>query len=64
MREWACEKLGVDLQATAAQIKKAYRRKAMAAHPDRAKPEDKEAATAEFKEIQEAYSILSRGAPS
>ncbi len=49
--------LGVGSSATSAEIKKAYRRLAKQYHPD-ARPGD--AATAErFKEINEAYSVLS-----
>ena len=51
------DSLGVSRDATAADIKKAYRRLAMKYHPDR----NKEDANAEdkFKEIQEAYDVLS-----
>ena len=49
--------LGVDRTADAAAIKKAYRRKAMALHPDR-NPDDAEAEAA-FKEAAEAYEVLS-----
>ncbi len=49
--------LGVDRKATAEEIKKAYRKLARQYHPDR-NPDDK-GAEERFKEIQEAYSILS-----
>ncbi len=49
--------LGVDKKASLADIKKAYRKLARKYHPD-LNPGDK-AAEAKFKEIQEAYSILS-----
>ncbi len=49
--------LGVDRKAAAADIKKAYRRLARKYHPD-LNPGDK-SAEAKFKEIQEAYSVLS-----
>ncbi len=49
--------LGVERKASAAEIKKAYRRLARKYHPD-LNPGDK-AAEARFKEIQEAYSVLS-----
>lgn len=51
------ELLGVAKTATADEIKKAYRRKAMKYHPDR-NPDDK-TAEAKFKEIGEAYAVLS-----
>lgn len=49
--------LGVERKATIADIKKAYRRLARKYHPD-LNPGDK-SAEAKFKEIQEAYSVLS-----
>lgn len=49
--------LGVPHNASEAEIKKAYRRLAMKYHPDR-NPGNKEAET-KFKEIKEAYEILS-----
>jgi molecular chaperone DnaJ len=49
--------LGVERNASEAEIKKAYRRLAMKYHPDR-NPGDK-AAEAKFKEAKEAYEILS-----
>jgi hypothetical protein len=45
--------LGVDVKATAAQIKKAYYLKAMKFHPD--KNPDDPAAEEKFKSISEAY---------
>jgi len=51
------ELLGVDRSASTADIKKAYRKLAMQYHPDR-NPNDK-TAEAKFKEIAEAYEILS-----
>ncbi len=51
------EVLGVSKNASEADIKKAYRRQAMKYHPDR-NPDDKTTG-AKFKEVQEAYSILS-----
>lgn len=48
--------LGVDKNATQAEIKKAYRKQALKHHPDRSDAEDAEE---KFKEINEAYQILS-----
>lgn len=50
--------LGVDKTATPEEIKKAYRKLAMKWHPDR-NPDDKANAENKFKEIGEAYSVLS-----
>ena len=49
--------LGVDKNATEAEIKKAYRKKAIQFHPDK-NPDNKEAEE-KFKEAAEAYEILS-----
>ena len=51
------EVLGVDKNATADEIKKAYRKKAIQYHPDK-NPGDKEAEE-KFKEAAEAYEVLS-----
>ena len=51
------EVLGVSKNATADEIKKAYRKKAVQYHPDR-NPGDKEAEE-KFKEAAEAYDVLS-----
>lgn len=50
--------LGVSKNASADEIKKAYRKQALEWHPDRHKDE-KEAAEKRFKEINEAYQVLS-----
>lgn len=50
--------LGVSKGASGDEIKKAYRKQALEWHPDRHK-DDKEAAEKRFKEINEAYQILS-----
>ena len=52
------ETLGVDKGASQDEIKSAFRKLAKQYHPDICK-EDKETAEAKFKEIQEAYSVLS-----
>lgn len=50
--------LGVDRNASDAEIKKSYRRLAMKYHPDRNKDNPAEA-EAKFKQIKEAYEVLS-----
>lgn len=50
--------LGVTKSASADEIKKAYRKQALEWHPDK-HSEDKEAAEKRFKEINEAYQVLS-----
>lgn len=52
------EVLGVSREATAEEIKKAYRRLARKYHPD-ANPDNKAEAEERFKEIAEAYEVLS-----
>ncbi len=49
--------LGVDKSATDGEIKKAYRKLAMKYHPDKNK--DDKTAEAKFKEVSEAYAVLS-----
>lgn len=51
--------LGVTKTASAADIKSAYRKKALEWHPDRHQGSDKEEAERKFKEINEAYQVLS-----
>lgn len=53
------EVLGVEKAATEAEIKSAYRRKAKECHPD-LHPDDKQAEE-RFKELNEAYEVLSDG---
>ena len=52
------EVLGIERGATADQIKQAFRRLAMKHHPDR-NPSNKKEAEERFKEISEAYEVLS-----
>ena len=51
--------LGVSKSASSDEIKKAYRKQALEWHPDKHAGSDKEAAEKRFKEINEAYQILS-----
>lgn len=50
------EILGVNKSATSAEIKRAYRKLVHQLHPDRNKSSD---APEKFKEVQEAYEVLS-----
>ena len=52
------ETLGVQKTATDEELKKAYRKLAKKYHPD-ANPDNKKEAEAKFKEISEAYEVLS-----
>jgi molecular chaperone DnaJ len=53
------EVLGVKRNATLEEIKKAYRDLALRYHPDRAPQEQKKEAEEKFKELSEAYAVLS-----
>jgi molecular chaperone DnaJ len=53
------EILGVPKTASAADIKKVYRSLALKHHPDRVGESEKKAAEEKFKEISEAYGVLS-----
>ena len=52
------ETLGVERDAGEAEIKKAYRQRAKELHPDR-NPSDRAKAAEEFKQVSEAYEVLS-----
>lgn len=51
--------LGVQRNANAKEIKKAYREKALRWHPDKVKDDEKEEAEKKFQDIGEAYEVLS-----
>lgn len=53
------EVLGIDKGATDKEIKKAYRKLAKQYHPDVVEEDKKEEASEKFKEISEAYAVLS-----
>jgi len=51
--------LGVSREASADDVKKAYRKLALQWHPDRHPPAERESAEVQFKRIAEAYEVLS-----
>lgn len=51
--------LGVDREASNDEVKKAYRKLAMQYHPDRVNEAEKKQAEEKFKEISEAYAVIS-----
>jgi molecular chaperone DnaJ len=53
------EILGLSKGASKDEVKKAYRKLAMEHHPDRVSAEEKKGAEERFKEISEAYAVLS-----
>eukprot|EP01052_Picozoa_sp_SAG31_P007053 SAG31_NODE_331_length_17518_cov_32.495042_18_plen_260_part_00 len=55
--------LGVQRGATAEELKRAYRQKAMQFHPDR-NPDNREMAERKFKEVTEAYNSVAGGSAS
>jgi curved DNA-binding protein CbpA len=58
MHAFLLDAQGVNKTATDDELKKAYRRLAVKHHPDK-NPDNKEAAEEKFKEISEAYDVLS-----
>ncbi len=55
------EILGLAKNASEDEIKKAYRKLSMKFHPDRVSAEEKAEAEVKFKEMKEAYEVLSNG---
>lgn len=53
------EILGIKKDATVQQVKKAYRSMALRYHPDRVEEDKKAASEEKFKEVSEAYGVLS-----
>jgi len=51
--------LGIEKSATQSDVKKAYRRKARATHPDKNPGIDPEVSTKNFREVVQAYEVLS-----
>ena len=51
--------LGVDKNCQLSDVKKAYRKLALKYHPDRVPKEKKEESTVKFREVSEAYEVLS-----
>jgi len=51
--------LGLDQTCQLKEIKKAYRKLALQYHPDRVPADKKEASTVKFREVNEAYEVLS-----
>ncbi|KAI9459039.1 hypothetical protein F5148DRAFT_1219613 [Russula earlei] len=52
------ETLGIQTDATDDQIRKAYKKRALQTHPDRAPPEQKTIAEDEFRKVNNAYEVL------
>ncbi|KLJ13385.1 hypothetical protein EMPG_11674 [Blastomyces silverae] len=50
--------LNIDKSATKEEIRKAYRKAALAHHPDKVSPEEREGAEVRFKAVSQAYDIL------
>lgn len=51
--------LGVGVDATQEELKRAYRRKAALVHPDKVIHENRERATQEFQRLSHAFGVLS-----
>ncbi len=56
---WACQILEVDIKNSEEQVKTAFRKKVLQWHPDRHTEEDKKMAEEKFKEVVNAYELLS-----
>ncbi len=54
--------LGVEVDATQEELKRAYRRRAARLHPDKVIHEDRERATQEFQHLCHAFEVLSDAA--
>lgn len=50
--------LGISPDATAAEVRRAYRRTALRVHPDRTSSKDSAKATETFQRVQQAYAVL------
>ncbi|PGH10493.1 hypothetical protein AJ79_05421 [Helicocarpus griseus UAMH5409] len=50
--------LSIDKSATKEEVRKAYRKAALAHHPDKVPPEEREDAEVRFKQVSQAYDIL------
>ena len=55
--------LGVEMGATQAEIRNAYKQRALECHPDKRAPSEREASTKAFQELSRAYTTLLQGAP-
>ncbi|KAK9824177.1 hypothetical protein WJX72_008336 [[Myrmecia] bisecta] len=58
------ELLGVSHTATQDEVKRAYRKACLRHHPDLSPPAQRAEAEASFKQVSEAYNLLSKGGPS
>ena len=53
------ETLGVGIDATDEELRRAFRRKAARVHPDKVNAENRERATQEFQQLTKAFEVLS-----